>query len=90
MSLKDEWNKRLFVAICNKHRVNTYRYKRQKYTTTMVRIPRSLMDKVLWPEYTQYAASLHEFICSITNELISKIHKVEEHTILNGDLLPGR
>ena len=49
--LGDRWNKRLFVAFCNKYGLKTYRYKNQKYTTTMVRASESFMNEVLWPEF---------------------------------------
>ena len=38
VTLGDRWSKRLFVSLCNKYDLRTYRYKRQKYTTTMVRV----------------------------------------------------
>ena len=44
------WKKRLFLAVCGKHKVHTYRYKGQKNTTTMVRIAKDFMETVLWPE----------------------------------------
>ena len=33
--LGNYWKKKLFVALCNKHQLRTYRYKRQKYSTAM-------------------------------------------------------
>lgn len=66
--LGDRWHKRLFVALCNKYELRTYRYKNQKYTTTI---------------------SLNEFISTITDDLISKIHEVEEDTIVSGQSLPA-
>jgi hypothetical protein len=33
--LNSPWKKKLFLAICRKHALNTYRYARQKYTTTI-------------------------------------------------------
>ena len=89
VSLRDAWSKRLFVSLCNKYGLQTYRYKGQKYTTTMVRASRSFMDEILWPEYQEYAASLHEFISQVTDDLISRIHEVEEDVIVSEDLLPS-
>ena len=34
--LNSLWKKKLFIALCNKYELRTYRYMRQKYTTTMV------------------------------------------------------
>ena len=36
-SLPDTWSVRLFVAVCRKHGVRTFRYARQRRTTVMVR-----------------------------------------------------
>ncbi|WP_194848141.1 hypothetical protein [Candidatus Neptunochlamydia vexilliferae] len=87
--LGDRWGKRLFVALCNKYGLRTYRYKHQKYTTTMVRVAESFMNEVLWPEFQRYSASLSEFVSTVTDDLISKIHEVEEDTIVSGKALPA-
>ena len=88
VSLGDRWSKRLFVALCNKYDLKTYRYKRQKYTTTMVRVSKGFMDEILWPEFKKYSASLNEFVKSITDDLIAKIHQVEDDVIISGEVLP--
>ncbi len=85
--LHSRWEKKLFVAICSKHGLRTYRYIRQKYTTAMVRVAKPFMDLVLWPEYNKYASILHRLIEEISTDLISKIHLVEEdETIIVGEL----
>ena len=89
VSLRDRWSKRLFVALCNKYDLKTYRYKRQKYTTTMVRVSESFLDEVLWPEFQKYSKSLNEFVTSITDNLITKIHQVEDDVIVSGEMLPA-
>ncbi|HAZ15838.1 MAG TPA: hypothetical protein DCY54_04320 [Parachlamydiales bacterium] len=81
------WKKRLFVAICNKHGLRTYRYARQKYTTTMVRVAAPFMDLVLWPDYQKYATILdtlsEEILCDLTSQ-ISCIK--EEETVIAGEI----
>ena len=89
VSLRDRWSKRLFVALCNKYNLRTYRYKRQKYTTTMVRVSGSFLDEVLWPEFQKYSKSLNEFVTSITDDLIAKIHQVEDDVLVSGEMLPA-
>ena len=86
--LHDRWTKRLFVSLCNKYGIKTYRFKGQKYTTTMVRVSESFMNETLWPEFKNYSASLSEFISNITDDLISRIHDVEEDVIVSGECLP--
>jgi len=72
------WKKKLFLAICNKHGLRPYRYMRQKYTTTMVRVSKAFMDSILWPEFNKYAAMLDKLSDEILTDLISKIHLVKE------------
>jgi hypothetical protein len=82
VSLGSLWEKRLFAALCAKHGFQTYRYERQKYTTARLRISKNMMDEVLWPDYLQYAKMLKELVEDIMQDLINKIHKVEEDEII--------
>src|SRR5438045_1013132 len=40
-TLPDQWQRRLFSALCRRYGLEPYRYKRQRYTTVMVRVPKS-------------------------------------------------
>ena len=51
-SLPDLWSVRLFMAVCRKHGVQPYRYKRQRRTTVMIRVNPFVFDKVIEPEVT--------------------------------------
>src|SRR5580693_3068902 len=51
--LPDRWQRRLFSALCRRYGLEPYRYKRQRYTTVMVRVPKSFAEKTLWPEYAE-------------------------------------
>ena len=82
----DSWHKKLLIAICRKYGVVPYRYKRQKYTTVMVRINQDFLNKVLWPEYLEYSKHLEKLVEEITDNLISQIHKHEEEDIVQGRL----
>ena len=85
--VQSSWKKKLFVAICSKHGLQTYRYTRQKYTTTMLQVTKPFMDLILWPEYNKYAAILDKLTEEILSDLISKIHlvKEEDETIIAGE-----
>lgn len=82
------WKKKLFIAICSKHGLRTYRYMRQKHTTTMVRVAKPFMDSVLWPEYNKYAALFDTLTEEILSDLVSKIYCVqdEDETVIAGEL----
>jgi len=83
---QDSWHKKLLIAICRKYGVMPYRYKRQKYTTVMVRINQDFLNNVLWPEYLEYSKHLEKLVEEITDNLISQIHKHEEEDIVQGRL----
>lgn len=82
VSLASLWEKRLFVALCRKHGFQTYRYQRQKHTTARLRISKNMMDDILWPEYQKYSKMLSEVVEDILQDLINKIHKVDEEEIV--------
>ncbi|MEA3514414.1 MAG: hypothetical protein U9R34_02985 [Nanoarchaeota archaeon] len=86
ISTEDLWHKKLFVALCRKHNYKPYRYYRQKYTTVMIRISKHYLDNVLWKEYLEYSKQLTSLVEDITNEIISKIHKHEEETVIMGEI----
>jgi len=44
--------------------------KRQRYTTVMVRVPRSFVDKTLWPEYQELRAALDDYLNDATERII--------------------
>ena len=86
ITMEDAWQKKLFVAICRKYKLKTYRYHRQKYTTTMVRVSKSFIDKVVWPEYLKFADMLRNLVDEVTAEVITKIHKDEDEVVINGEI----
>ena len=75
----DLWARRLFVALCRRYELAPYRYKRQRYTTVMLRAPRSLIDVTIWPEFSALHRALSEYLNAATVE--------EYHFGRNGEIL---
>jgi hypothetical protein len=69
-SLPDRWQRRLFAALCRRYGLEPYRYKGQRYTTLLVRAPRSFIDKTLWPEYLEIKGALDEYLNEATERII--------------------
>ena len=69
-TLPDRWQRRLFAALCRRYGLEPYRYKRQRYTTVMVRAPRSFIDRTLWPEYQEIKGALDEYLSAATERII--------------------
>ena len=69
-TLPDRWQRRLFSALCRRYGLEPYRYKRQRYTTVMVRVPKSFVDRTLWPEYEELRAALNDYLNNATERII--------------------
>ena len=51
-------------------RSRQYRYEGQRYTTVMVRSPRSFVDNTLWPEFLELQTALHSYLNEATERII--------------------
>jgi len=69
-SLADQWQRRLFLALCRRYGLEPYRYKGQRYTTVVVRAPRSFVEKTLWPEYLALQEALQSYLNEATERII--------------------
>jgi hypothetical protein len=69
-SLADQWQRRLFLALCRRYGLVPYRYKGQRHTTVVVRAPRFFVDKTLWPEYLALQQALHSYLEEATERII--------------------
>ena len=68
--MADQWQRRLFLALCRRYGLEPYRYRGQRYTTVVLRAPRSFIDKTLWPEYLELQAALHAYLNEATERII--------------------
>lgn len=69
-TLPDSWQRQLFVALCRRYNIEPFRYKRQRYTTVVIRAPRSFVNGTLWPEYQQLKAALDTYLMEATDRII--------------------
>ncbi len=69
-SLADQWQRRLFTALCRRYGLEPYRYRGQRRTTVMLRAPRSFIARTLWPEYVELQAALHSYLNEATERII--------------------
>ncbi len=68
--MADSWSLRLFVALCRRYKLKPYRQPRQHRTTVMVRVPRTFLDTVLWPEFKELNRALFEYLDEATERII--------------------
>ena len=69
-SLADRWQRLLLSALCRRYGLTPYRYRRQRYTTLMVRVRRSFLERILWPEYIELRDALDEYLAAATDRII--------------------
>lgn len=69
-SMTDQWSRRLFLALARRYGLQPYRYRRQRLTTVMVRVPRGFVDQVLWPEFQELNRALVHYLNEVTLRVI--------------------
>jgi len=52
-----------------------YRYRRQRLTTVVLRVPRGFVDQVLWPEFNE----LNRALVAYLNEVTLRVIREEVH-----------
>ena len=74
-SMPDQWSRQLVMALCRRYGLKPYRYRRQRYNTVMLRVPKGFSDSVLWPEFTQLNQALRTYLSEVTLRVIhEEIH----------------
>ena len=69
-TLGDGWHLRLFLALCRRYGLKPYRRHGQRRTTIMLMVVPSFVDGLLWPEFTQLAQALREYLDEATERII--------------------
>ncbi|MCY4065757.1 MAG: hypothetical protein OXF57_05260 [Rhodospirillaceae bacterium] len=72
-SLPDAWSVSLFVAVCRKHGVRPYRYRRQRRTSVVVSAREREFNRVVWPEYSRLQTELESYFEDVTDHLVSRV-----------------
>jgi hypothetical protein len=68
--LPDPWTRQLFLALCRRYGLTPYRERGQRYTTVMVRAPKTFQEKTLWPEFQVLSAELRSHLQELTERVI--------------------
>jgi len=69
-SIADQWQRRLFSALCRRYGIIPYRYKRQRFSTLIIRAPRAFVDRTLWPQYLELQTALFTYLNEATERII--------------------
>lgn len=74
--LEDPWSRKLFIALCRRYDVKTFRYRGQRRSSLMAKVSKRFVNETLWPEYEQLSNVLQTYLNDITERVIKEaIHK---------------
>lgn len=71
-TMSDRWARTLLVALLRRYNLPAYRYRRQRHTTVMTRVPARFVDEVLWPQFQDLDAELNAYLWEVTQRVVSK------------------
>ena len=69
-SLHDPWKRKLFVALCRRYGLHPYREPGRRYSTVLLRAPKTFVERTLWPEYQALSEELDEHLRELTDRVI--------------------
>ena len=72
-SMGDMWSRKVFVALLRRYDITPYRYKRQRHTTVMARVPHTFVDETLWPEFQEFSNTLKRYLSEVTERVVSEV-----------------
>lgn len=72
-SMVDMWSRKVFVALLRRYDITPYRYKGQRYTTVMAKVPRRFVDETLWPEFQELSDTLKSYLAEVTDRVVSRV-----------------
>ena len=71
-NLRDQWSHKLLIALLRRYQIRPYRYRGQRYTTIMARLPKRFVDEILWPEFQELNKTLATFLSEMTDRVIQQ------------------
>jgi hypothetical protein len=74
--MTDMWSKKVFLALLRRYGLRPYRYRGQRYTTVMAKVPERFVNETLWPEFQEILHTLRAYLTEITDRVVHQvIHK---------------
>ena len=72
-TLADTWSRKVFMALLRRYDLRPYRYRGQRRTTVMVKVPSAFVDETLWPEFQQISSTLRAYLDDVTERIIADV-----------------
>jgi hypothetical protein len=72
-TLTDAWSRKVLLTLLRRYDLKPYRYRNQRHTTIMVKVPESFVNDTLWPEYQQISAALCSYVDQVTDRILAEV-----------------
>jgi hypothetical protein len=69
----DPWRYRLLVALARRYGLKPYRYRRQRYSTLIVKAPERFLKETFLPAYDAMVKTLDEHLTEVTERVVGEV-----------------
>jgi hypothetical protein len=69
----DPWSYRLLVALARRYGLAPYRYRRQRYSTLVIKASDRFLRETFLPEYDAMSKTLHEHLTAVTERVVAEV-----------------
>jgi hypothetical protein len=69
----DAWSRKVLLALLRRYDLKPYRYRNQRHTTVMVKVPASFVNDTLWPEFEQISSALRAYVDEVTERILADV-----------------
>lgn len=87
-SLPDPWKRKLFLALCRRYGLKPYRERGRRYSTVLLRAPKTFQERTLWPEFLALSEELDAHLQELTERVIREA--IDEDVSEASDAEPPR
>jgi hypothetical protein len=71
--MADVWLRKVFLALLRRYGIPPYRYRGQRRTTVMARVPERFLNETLWPEFQEISEALRVHLSEVTERVVSQV-----------------
>ena len=68
----DPWSYKLLVALARRYGLKPYRYRRQRYSTLIIKASESFLRETFLPEYEAMSKTLREHLSQVTERVVAE------------------
>ena len=74
----DPWSRRLLVALSRRYGLKPYRYRRQRYSTLIIKASERFLRETFLPEYDAMSKTLNEHLTAVTDRVVAEVLNADE------------